>query len=278
MLLKKTLLVFACISLLSVPVSAEPLPSVDLVSVRDAVKPAMPDDIGYAVVNLNIRKEKDKNSEIVGRYGKGDKVTILDHDETWAHTDRGYVWGGYLSNAYSHELSIRSDSEEASYYVGYVYDMLDAIEEKYLRYLLPYDICVCEDPKLSLYGTQQSDGGTLTNGLTHLREGNGIHERKMFLRSNKEALNEAVYHELGHVIDFHDLSSGVYLSDAQEVTDSMEAEKQTLMEKYKLSETNTDTNAEYFAEAFRLSFEDPEGLQESAPGIAAYIQKIKTEL
>ena len=40
---------------LSVPVSAEPLPTVELISVMDAVKPAIPKETGYAVVNLNIR-------------------------------------------------------------------------------------------------------------------------------------------------------------------------------------------------------------------------------
>ena len=52
------------------PVSAEPLPTVELISVMDAVKPAIPKETGYAVVNLNIRKSPDKNSEIAGKYKK----------------------------------------------------------------------------------------------------------------------------------------------------------------------------------------------------------------
>ena len=35
---------------LSVPVSAEPLPTVELISVMDAVKPAIPKETGYAVL------------------------------------------------------------------------------------------------------------------------------------------------------------------------------------------------------------------------------------
>lgn len=280
MKVKKFLLSLACVSIgiLSVPVSAEPLPTVNLVSVTDAVKPTAPENTGYAVVNLNIRKEPDKNSEIVGRYEKGTKITILDHDETWAHTDKGYVWGGYLASTYGCSLAMRSDSENASYYVGYVYDILNKIETKYLKYLEPYDICVCDNPWLSYYGESAPEKNNLTNGLTHLSEGNGVHERLLFLRANKEALDDAVYHELGHVIDYHDFSQDVYLSDAQVVTDSMESERQSLKEKYGLSDANTATNAEYFAEVFRLSFDDPDGLSETAPGIAAYMEKVKTEL
>ena len=125
---------------LSAPVSAEVLPTVELVSVMDAVKPAIPEETGYAVVNLNIRKSPDKNSEIAGKYKKGEKVNILSDDGTWARTDMGYVWGGYLAKEYKCDLSIRSDSEEASRYVGYVYDMYNNMEAKYLKYLEPYDI------------------------------------------------------------------------------------------------------------------------------------------
>lgn len=281
MKVKKFLLSLACVSIgfLSVPVSAEPLSTVNLVSVLDAVKPEMPENTGYTVVNLNIRKEPNKNSEIVGRYEKGTKITILDHDETWAHTDKGYVWGGYLAGTYGCNLAMRSDSENASYYVGYVYDILNKIDTKYLKYLEPYDICVCDNPWLSYYGASAPEKSNLTNGLTHLSEGNGVHERLLFLRANKEALDDAVYHELGHVIDYHDFSQNdVYLSDAQVVTDSMETERLALKEKYGLSDANTATNVEYFAEVFRLSFDDPDGLSETAPDVAAYMEKIKTEL
>lgn len=73
---------------LSVPVSAEPLPTVELISVMDAVKPAIPKETGYAVVNLNIRKSPDKNSEIAGKY-KREKRSISSamtghgHVRTW---------------------------------------------------------------------------------------------------------------------------------------------------------------------------------------------------
>lgn len=116
---------------LNVPVSAEPLPTVELISVMDAVKPAIPKETGYAVVNLNIRKSPDKNSEIAGKYKKGEKVNILSDDGTWARTDMGYVWGGYLAKEYKCDLSIRSDSEEASRYVGYVYDMYNNMPYPY---------------------------------------------------------------------------------------------------------------------------------------------------
>ena len=144
----------------------------------------------------------------VSEYKKGEKVNILSDDGTWARTDMGYVWGGYLAKEYKCDLSIRSDSEEASRYVGYVYDMYNKMEAKYLKYLEPYDICVCDNPRQSYVGTLSEN--TITDGLTHLSKGNGICERLLFLRANKEGLSQAVYHELGHIIDFNDLNSFSY--------------------------------------------------------------------
>ena len=37
-------------------------------------------------------------------------------------------------------------------------------------------------------------------------------------------------------------------------------------------------NAEYFAEAFRLSLEDPDGLEQTAPHIAAYVKRVQNSL
>ena len=261
---------------LSVPVSAEPLPTVELISVMDAVKPAIPKETGYAVVNLNIRKSPDKNSEIAGKYKKGEKVNILSDDGTWARTDMGYVWGGYLAKEYKCDLSIRSDSEEASRYVGYVYDMYNNMEAKYLKYLEPYDICVCDNPRQSYDGTLSEN--TITDGLTHLSKGIGVCERLLFLRANKEGLSQAVYHELGHIIDFNDFNSDSFMSDSQTVVDSMEAEMPALKEKYHISDQNTSTRMEYFAEAFRLSFSDPDGLRETAPHIASYMENMKAQI
>lgn len=111
-----------------------------------------------------------------------------------------------------------------------------------------------------------------------MSKGNGICERLLFLRANKEGLSQAVYHELGHIIDFNDLNSDSFLSDSQTVVDSMEAEMPALKEKYHISDQNTSTRMEYFAEAFRLSFSDPDGLCETAPHMASYMENMKAQI
>ena len=181
-----------------------------------------------------------------------------------------------MAKEYKCDLSIRSDSEEASRYVGYVYDMYNNMEAKYLKYLEPYDICVCDNPRQSYDGTLSEN--TITDGLTHLSKGNGVCERLLFLRANKEGLSQAVYHELGHIIDFNDFKSDSFMSDSQTVVDSMEAEMPALKEKYHISDQNTSTRMEYFAEAFRLSFSDPDGLRETAPHIASYMENMKAQI
>ena len=63
---------FLCSSFFAMPVAAEPLCSdISLVAVYEPEKPEIQKEAGYAVVNLNIRKEPDKNSEIIGQYQKG---------------------------------------------------------------------------------------------------------------------------------------------------------------------------------------------------------------
>lgn len=156
------------------------------------------------------------------------------------------------------------------------YDMYNNMEAKYLKYLEPYDICVCDNPRQSYDGTLSEN--TITDGLTHLSKGNGVCERLLFLRANKEGLSQAVYHELGHIIDFNDFNSDSFMSDSQTVVDSMEAEMPALKEKYHISDQNTSTRMEYFAEAFRLSFSDPDGLRETAPHIASYMENMKAQI
>ena len=68
------------------------------------------------------------------------------------------------------------------------------------------------------------------------------------------------------------------MSDSQTVVDSMEAEMPALKEKFHISDQNTSTRMEYFAEAFRLSFSDPDGLRETAPHIASYMENMKAQI
>ena len=65
-----------------------------------------------------------------------------------------------------------------------------------------------------------------------------------------------------------------YVSDAAEVEQSYNTEMPALKEKYSLADANTVNKMEYFAEAFRLNHEDPEGLKATAPIIYDYVNQI----
>lgn len=222
---------FLCSSFFAMPVAAEPLCSdISLVAVYEPEKPEIQEEAGYAVVNLNIRKEPDKNSEVIGKYQKGEKVSIISDDGTWAKTDKGYVWGGYLSKEYKYNLPVRSDSENASRYVGLVYGKFNELDEKYINILQKYDICVTDSPQMSYDGDVKSDSGRLIDGLTCV--GSNIHE--MYLRADQNALETSVIHELGHAIDFETFDQGRFYSDDPVVTDSYDAELPALKEKYDL--------------------------------------------
>lgn len=68
------------------------------------------------------------------------------------------------------------------------------------------------------------------------------------------------------------------LSDDQTVTLSRETELPALREKYELKDENVADNSEYFAEMFRISLQDPEGLKETAPVIFDFIENIKSNI
>ena len=68
------------------------------------------------------------------------------------------------------------------------------------------------------------------------------------------------------------------LSDDQTVTSSRDTELPALREKYELRDENVADNSEYFAEMFRISLQDPEGLKETAPVIFDFIENIKSNI
>ena len=127
---------------------------------------------------------------------------------------------------------------------------------------------------MSYDGDAKSESGRLIDGLTCVCS--NIHE--MYLRAEQDALGTSVVHELGHAVDFETYGRGKFYSDDQVVTDSRNTELPALKEKYDLQDVNTDDNMEYFAEVFRLSLEDPEGLAETAPKIAAYMEQVKNSI
>ena len=96
----------------------------------------------------------------------------------------------------------------------------------------------------------------------------------MYYRANS-TLENTIYHELGHAIDYKDFRM---LSDDQTVTVSRETELPALREKYELKDENVADNSEYFAEMFRISLQDPEGLKETAPVIFDFIENIKSNI
>lgn len=278
------LLMGASIAATSVPVYAAPSigdlgisTDVQVVAILEDKAPDIPEESGYAVTELNIRSNPSSDSDIVGKYNKGDAVTVQSIEGEWAKTDKGYVWGGYLSNEAPDSVNIKSDSENASKYVGHAYDIISKLDDKYINLLSEYSICVSDNPDVSISNEVpdhvQSDGKVI-DGYTYLSNEAAGNKHLMYYRANS-TLENTIYHELGHAIDYKDFRM---LSDNQDVTTSRETELSALREKYELKDENVADNAEYFAETFRISLQDPEGLKETAPIIADFIENVKNNL
>ena len=239
--------------------------------------PEIPNGSGYSVTELNIRSGPSSDSPVVGKYKKGDSVAVQETEGEWAKTDKGYVWGGYLSNEPPVGLNIKSDSENASKYIGHAYDIISKLDEKYINILSEYSICVSDNSDISISNDvpdHVQSPGEIIDGYTYLSNAAAGDKHLMYYRANS-TLENTIYHELGHAIDYKDFRM---LSDDQTVTLSRETELPALREKYELKDENVADNSEYFAEMFRISLQDPEGLKETAPVIFDFIENIKSNI
>ena len=62
----------------------------------DYVDPYYTTGDGYVTRGLNIREEPDANSEIAGTYTSGDCITIIEIQDNWGRTDRGWINLAYV--------------------------------------------------------------------------------------------------------------------------------------------------------------------------------------
>lgn len=242
-------------------------------------KPDPPEGICYTVTDLNIHQAADANSPIVGTYKKGESISILGNEgDEWSYTNLGYVYNGYLCKTQRYNFNIFGETDACNLYIGLATDIFNTLDDQYIQILQSYEICMCNNPAAYLEGesTADMDEGMVVNGLTYIQSGGGIDERKMYLRCDAVSLKDTIYHELGHAVDFQVSATG--RSDSNVVTQSHESEAAALQQKYDLEDENICNNAEYFAEAFRLSLEDPDGLEQTAPHIAAYVKRVQNSL
>lgn len=273
--MKKSLIVGIAMGLiLQVPVNtyaASPIAVSSINGIIETDAPAIPTESSYAVTQINIRANPSKESAIIGGYKKGDKITILSTEGEWAKTDRGYIWGGYIAKSYNYDFDLQSDSENASKYMGYVYDIMNELDAEYAAILQGYEIHVCDNPDTDILNKAPDHVTSpfqVINGVTYLSNRDGG-VQLMYLRAEKKSLKETIYHELAHAIDYKDFRM---LSDNQIVTQSKEQEGPLLKGKYDLK--SIVDNDEYFAEAFRIKMQDPDGLQKTAPMISEFFNSL----
>ena len=144
---------------------------VQALAVIEDKTPEIPNGSGYSVTELNIRSGPSSDSPVVGKYNKGDSVAVQETEGEWAKTDKGYVWGGYLSNEPPVGLNIKSDSENASKYIGRAYDIISKLDEKYINILSEYSICVSDNPDISISNDvpdHVQSPGEIIDGYTYL--------------------------------------------------------------------------------------------------------------
>ena len=84
-------------------------PMVDIAQMEPSVDSSVPTDIETELKPLNIREKPDKSSAVVGAYPNGTVVTILETQDDWGKTDRGWIHMDYVTTVDGNTVVDTSD-------------------------------------------------------------------------------------------------------------------------------------------------------------------------
>lgn len=263
--MKSCLIMLSAMCVLPVLNSPDAVPLSTDVSIVSEDTPDYPEEEAYVLTRLNIRSTPD--GSICGQYKQGDRVSILGYEGDWAKTEKGYCWAGFLAEQYCGPYRIYYDSEDASRYVGDLYEEYTRVPDKMRELLQEYEITLCSN---DIPPTSDAVEDRIVAGKTSVTAAG----KKIRLYASSEFMKFSFLHELGHAVDFRNcMESEVVPSDTQAFSDILEEEKQVLKDEFLCDEQNLIGNEECFAEAFRLYIEDQETLKEKAPLLFDYIEK-----
>ena len=155
--------------------------------------------------------------------------------------------------------------------------MINCLEDKYKNILSKYNIFISENISNDFKYNREDNNNHLA-GMTRLTYSNQIIQRDMYIQGSfgENKLKDIIYHELGHALDFENYEN--MLSESNIIKESEINEKKDMINIFNLNEEFVMSRKEYFAEAFRLSFKDPECLESCAPRIFNYIESIKEDM
>ncbi len=237
----------------------------------------------YAVKNVNIRKNYDKNSEKVGELTTGDSINITGiYSNGWYRgeyqSQEVYIAGNYLSETKPEVQQVETAPAIAPY-EGFV-QKEGNVDDKWLyeieaRYVvIPENIrghfqrngwsIVCTEYDL---GARFFDSQIRCGGVTD-------YENKTIWIEDRQSAMRFVPHEIGHYID----KQNGWASSSQEFWDIYCSEVETLRSLIKTHPNNLATPKEYFAEAYSTIIVNQNLMIENCPNTYDYIMNCANSL
>lgn len=237
----------------------------------------------YAMKNVNIRKNYDKNSEKVGELTTGDSINITGiYSNGWYRgeyqSQEVYIAGNYLSETKPEVQQVEMTPAITSY-EGFV-QKEGNVDDKWLyeieaRYVaIPENIrghfqrngwsIVCTEYDL---GARFFDSQIKCGGVTD-------YENKTVWIEDRQSAMRFVPHEIGHYID----KQNGWTSSSQEFWDVYCSEVEVLRSLIKTHPNNLATPKEYFAEAYATIIVNQDLMVENCPNTYDYIMNCANSL
>lgn len=252
----------------------EDIPAAEEIEETVTIEPA--EKTMYAVKNVNIRKNYDKNSEKVGELTTGDSINITGIcSNGWYRgeyqSQEVYIAGNYLSETKPEVKQVETVPAITSY-EGFV-QKEGNVDDKWLyeieaRYVvIPENIrghfqrngwsIVCTEYDL---GARFFDSQIKCGGVTD-------YENKTIWIEDRQSAMRFVPHEIGHYID----KQNGWTSSSQEFWDIYCSEVEMLRSLIKTHPNNLATPKEYFAEAYATIIVNQDLMVENCPNTYDYI-------
>lgn len=234
----------------------------------------------YAVVSLNMRNKPDKNGNVTGVLGEGEKVhvTAQCNETGWFKTDRGdntYVSGKYLSDeapmpkpeTYGDKQSSAqntitdADFNDIIHAEGTVsVSRLNALNDK-LSIIPAGLINSFRNNGWKIIMTNRDIGDFLFNGAKDICAATTTTTNTMYFANTDHAVDVAVIHEFGHYMDF--VITGT--SDRSDFYNIYISEKTALKSAFGFNRNDISNTKEFYASCLDAYYMNAGKMQQVAP-------------
>lgn len=266
--MKKLLFLLALLLVWNVSVEASDLsPALFSASLQTEEKEIpYPRNKAYPICRLNVRSGPNTDCTRLYTLEAGEPVEVKAYEGDWADIDTGYCYAGYLTGTYEGYLNLHAEDLISARYLGYAYSQIFQLPEPVLEAVRDYEIFLCQKVPGNFIG---EEGKKLTvNGRTRTSRW----EKRIWLLSSMEAMEDTLFHEAGHAWDqSRATETGTFFSEEGDFLEAFISERPSYP--FQTHKANISNAQEYFAETFKELQKNPEAVKKFLPETYAVINE-----